>query len=365
MKTMIRNIIRMLFVLIFFISCNSEEKVENFVEETAIASETVSIPVDRVLNGTGDTRTLWSFNSKNLTLTRIYESGDILYLLNPYLPAVFYTYAAMGSVKYNYLSYNPSTNAFGGVAVFQKKFTPPTTVYDPLVPSDSVTLVLFDKNYADWSYKVEKDSSLILGLKNQKGTQNDAFAHQATYLYLPYRLYAGTHLWTQTIMAYYWLIFTFPDQDVKSIDNIKIHADEPMPSSVAWKYKGYLSERYTEYNGPNAIGTNSFSSSGADAFIAFYVGNGTATFNNFGFDITYTLTDNTQHTGSVNVRPQVKTASAGNVYKNAFMISKAHGVQNTYVDEIVEIDKWNNTYNGTVIAPKSGFDIDADTTTAE
>jgi hypothetical protein len=288
-----------------------------------------------------------------------------MYILNPYLPKIFWDMFPASSRHYNWLYYQPSTNKFKGTAAWYTSFTPPKTLGPRMVDTDSLQICIIDKNYADWDYDVAQDTSMILGLTKQKGTQLDAFAHQLIYLYLPRSLYSGTHLWTQTIMAYYWLIFTFPDRDVASIDTIRVHADEPMPSKVAWKYKGYLAKNYTEYNAPYAVGTNSFSSTGADAFIAFYTGNGTATFNNFGFDISYTLTDGTKHKGSSNVRPQVKTAAAGNLYKNAFAISKAHGVQNTYVDEIVEVDKWDNAYNGTVIAPKSPIEIDVDPTEAE
>ena len=75
------------------------------------------------------------------------------------------------------------------------------------------------------------------------------------------------------------------------------------------------------------------------------------------------MTDGTKHKGSSNVRPQVKVAAAGNLYKNGFMISKAHGLQNVYVDEKVEVDNWSKAYDQSVIAPKSGVEIEGDVNT--
>jgi len=366
------NIILLLIVGFMFSCSDSSETnpIDNPYSIELEGADLSSFPADNISVIGQHTRSLWSFNSENLSVNRVYEDGDVLYVLNPYLPKLLWTTFPYPAYNYNRTYYNTSKNAFsvatqkGGV-FFQKTYVPPSKLSDQMANNDSLMIAILDKNYNGWDYDAAQDTSMILPLTNQIGTQNDAFAHQMIYLTIPRSMYAGTHLWTQVLMAYYWLEFTFPNQDVASIDTIRVHADEPMPSKVAWKYRGYLSKNYTEYKGPYAIGTNSFSSKKADAFIAFYVGEGTTTFNNFGFDISYTLTDGTKHKGSSNVRPQVKTASPGNLYRNAFLISKAHGVQNTYVDEKVEVDNWSKAYDQSVIAPKSGVDLDAEVDTSD
>jgi len=368
MKVRIRIFLVTVVCSLFFASCSGDREAssrDDVVEyENKQVREDVTIPIGNIISEAPNTRSLWSFNSDNLSITRQYEQGDILYIFNPYLTDLYFQYNA--SYHDNELTYRPATNNFKGSAIWNKSWSPPNTWGPKMTDADSLMLLIIDKNCSSWKFSSARDTSMTLDLTRQLGTQKDCFSRQLVYLCLPRSLYSGTHLWTNMIIAYYWLEFKFPDKDVASIDTIRVHADEPMPSNVAWKWRGYLSKNYTEYKGPYAIGTNSFSSTGADAFIAFYTGNGTTTFNNFGFDISYTLTNGTKRKGSSNVRPQVKTAAAGNLYKNAFMISGAKGVQNMYVDEIVEVDKWTNVYNGTVIAPKSGVEHNqADTTTAE
>lgn len=356
---------RKIFILLCvatFVSCdNNDTKVLTETEHVAQDGfePAFTIPVWG-MRGQTDTRALYIFNSDNLTVARSYETGDKMFVFNHFLQDaayVYYTYARLGMMNYLVASNNFKTD----LVTFATSWDATTHKFGAgrIADADSMMFALFDSNCTDLRCYPSKDTSIVLGLNNQKGTQVDCFSRQLPFCRVPKVKASGTHMWINTT-AFYWLIFKFPDKDVQKITNIKIHADEPLVSRAAWKYRGYLSKTATEYNSPNATGTNSWNSdnSGADAFISFWVGDGTATFNNFGFDITYILTDGSQHTGSVDVRPQVKVAAAGNLYKNAFMISGAHGVQNMYIDEIVEVDKWDNAYNGTGIAPKSGADSD-------
>lgn len=322
----------------------SSERFANAVTGTVDASTSIGDPT---------TRALYTFNSENLSYVRNYEDGDMIYVPNKYYTNYVYrayTFLQACGKLYYVLNGNTFTGTFWNDTYIEPEIWP-----GQIQPSDTIMEVIWDKNFTALSWQQEKDTCFVYSLENQNGSMQDCFSRQMPYTRTRRDHMFGTQVWTY-LNAYYWVIFKC-SSDIKNIKKVAIHADEPMASEVYYGYNGKLNSR-TVYNGPYASGVvwNS-NHTQADCFISFYTGGTATTFNNFGFDVTYELTDGTIITDSEDVRPQVKEASPSNVYRNMFSLSKEHGLQNMYIDEKIEVNNWEKVADVNADVQKTGKEI--------
>lgn len=343
MKT-IRNILILLSAIISY-ACSSDNNVESTahgVEGVQLKSGTVAAPIQ----GNANTRALYSFQSDNLSFTRTYEGSDVIFICNHYLtPYVYKTYG----VDTGKMFYQAAGNTFKGMYDISI-YVDPEQWYGNMAATDTIMEVIIDGTTTSIKWDQPSDSSFILDLTNQSGRMEDAFGRQLPYCRIPTSKATGTQIWT-FLTSYYWVIFN-TSVDIYSIDRVEMVADEPLASKLYWKYTGKPSY-LTEYNNPYTNGVIWNTLRQAACFIAFYPSED-GIINNLGFKVTYTLKDGTVRTETEYIRPQQKEAKPYNVYKNLFTLSKEHGLQNMYVDEVLEVDNWSKTTDIKADVQKSG-----------
>lgn len=357
-----------------------------------------SIPASN-LHGKGSTRAFYNFFSDNLNYLRLYELGDKSFVANQHFTPECYCdpgdagydwNVAYGS-DFNLFKYRLPQNDFWCTNLGYNYFYKSYNIWDsPEYPSgyinddDTLMTVIMDQNSPDLIYQGHKwaytsnshtgynpslpayDTCFVLGLSNQNGTMEDCFSRQLPWVRYPVRLTEGTHVW-KYLTSYYWLILLYDSTEVATIDTVRIHADEPMYDHVYWKYNATVSYLAKDWGmvdgGPFALGCDTIYAiekgwKHADIFISFFPGeSGEGHYHNFGFEVGWTDKFGVHHNSTEkinqdNVRPQVKVANAGNVYKDAMTLTLAHGLQNMYEDEVVEIDNWNTKVDSTVVLHK-------------
>lgn len=378
-----RKLYIILFIVTVNLSCNpneedryiptgSLERISEHKFDTASYRYVVS-------NEKTTTRAFYSFNSENLTFLRLYQTGDYMFQFNPdFTPDLYMAYSILMK-----MSYRVAQNDFYGTFISNEHYKYGVGWGADRPKTDTMMMVLWDQNFTSlyhqqfrWNLtnnalnvdptKPNNDTCIVVPLIGQLGTKEDAFSRQLPWCRYPLSRMQGTHVWNN-LTAHYWLILLFDSTEVASIDTVRIHADEPMYDHVYWKYTGklsYLNNQWGMVNGgPYAIGCDTIYPiekgwKHADIFISFFPGEPSyGTFHNFGFEIGWTDKSGIHHNSTEkinqdNVRPQAKYAAAGNVYKDAMTLTLAHGLQNMYEDEVVEIDKWNTAVDSTIIVKK-------------
>lgn len=341
----IRNILILLSVIIMYACSNDnvDATVETVDGKIHLNKGSVSAPIQ----GNANTRALYSFQSDNLSFTRTYVNGsDVMFVVNHYLtPYVYKTYGK----DTGKLFYRSSTNTFYGT-YSTDLYIEPEIWPGVMADTDSLMEVIMDGSTTALTWEQPKDTSFLVDLTNQSGRMEDAFARQLPYTRIPVKRLEGTQIWT-FLTSYYWVIFNTTN-DIQSIDRVEMVADEPLASKLYWKYTAKPSY-LTEYNNPYANGVVWNTPRQAYCFLSFYPGED-GIINNLGFKVTYTLKDGTVKTETEHVRPQQKDAKPYNVYKNLFTLSKEHGLQNMYVDEVLEVDNWSKTTDIKADVSKSG-----------
>lgn len=361
-------------------------------------STQLSIPVSN-LHGDNSTRAIYDFFSDNLTYLRLYEVGDKYFVANQHFAPESYCGPGDPGLDWdvafgndlNLFSYRPVENDFWCTNLGHNFFYKSYNIWDsPKYPTgyinddDTLMTVIMDKKCRDLIYQPHKwaytsnshtsynpslppdDTCFVLGLSDQDGTKEDCFSRQLPWVRYPVYLTKGTHVW-KYLTSYYWLILLFDSTEVASIDTVRIHAEEPMYDHVYWKYNATVSYLAKDWGmvdgGPFALGCDTIYPiekgwKHADIFISFFPGEGgEGRYHNFGFEVGWTDKFGVHHDSKDpknqdNVRPQVKIANAGNVYKDAMTLTLEHGLQNMYEDEVVEIDNWNTKVDSTVIIKK-------------
>lgn len=383
-------------IVLLCIACSTEDaKIDNYTHESKPSANLTekTVNADLIALRGNNTRALYDYNSSSLTYKRFYEQGDQYFVANPYLTPECYVgdaYMSYGA-DLNLYDYRPATNDFMNA---NSMFYPyiyydiwdadgdgnDDNEYDLLC--DSLMFVIIDKNCTDMYWQMHRwnnayfpyhasnaaagpnDTCFYLGLESQKGTMKDCFCRQIAWIRYPHKLLDGTHIWGNT-NAYYWLVLLFDSTEVASIDTIRMHADDNLTSKLYFKYTGHPSTHPALNNneGPFAIGCDTIYPiekgwKHADVYLSFFAGDGGSyTFTNFGFEVGWTDKFGVHHNSTEkinqdNIRPQKKYAAAGNVYKDAMTLTLAHGLQNMYEDEVVEVDKWETQIDSTVIIKK-------------